>query len=142
MHTRLSAQILPSRDGATTLCARQDRHEIEAIRQPITATSGAEICNHSERVTLSPPMRCGPMSKIASAIETNIPAEEIPANQLKIRMAKGCFISMRSTCRRLGCTRLNCRGARRGERLYNPWSLWRIEPAPLICLSTLAGFPE
>jgi len=67
-------------------------YAIEAIRQPITAMSGAAICNHSERVTFSPPMRCGPMSRIASAIETNIPADASAANQLKIRMAKGCFI--------------------------------------------------
>ena len=42
-------------------------YAIEAIRQRITATRGAAICNHSERVTFSPPMRCGPMSRIASA---------------------------------------------------------------------------
>ena len=67
-------------------------YAIEAIRQPITATSGAAICNHSERVTVSPPMRCGPMSRIASAIETNIPVDASAANQLKIRIPKGCFI--------------------------------------------------
>ena len=67
-------------------------YAIDAIKQHIIATSGAAICNHSERVTFLPPIKCGPMSRIASAIETNIPADASAANQLKIRMPKGCFI--------------------------------------------------
>ena len=67
-------------------------YAIEAIRQPITATSGAAMCNHSKRVTFSPPMRCGPISRIASAIDTNIPADASAANQLKIRTPNGGFI--------------------------------------------------
>jgi len=90
-YTIISTNIAITRWRDQALCAAKP-YEIEAIRQPTSATSGAAMCNHSERVTFSPPMRCGPMSRIASAIETNIPADASAANQLKIRMAKGSFI--------------------------------------------------
>src|SRR5882724_373014 len=49
------------------------------------------MCNHSVRVTRSPPMRCGPMSRSASKIEKYIPADARAANQVKIRIANGCL---------------------------------------------------
>ena len=91
-------------------------YAIEAIRQPITATSGAAICNHSERVTFSPPIRCGPMSKIASrdrdkhscGCERREPAQDSNGQGL---------LHLISTCRPPGRARLNCRGARSDEHL-------------------------
>src|SRR6266487_1013993 len=62
---------------------------MQAIKTPITATSGAAMCSHSSRVTRSPPMMCGPMSRIASKIDKYIPAAANAANHVKTRIKKG-----------------------------------------------------
>ena len=42
-------------------------------------------------VTRSPPMICGPISRIASKIDKYIPADARAANQVRTRIANGCF---------------------------------------------------
>jgi hypothetical protein len=52
---------------------------------------GAAMCNHSLRATRSPPIKCGPMSRIASTIDNYIPTDIRDANHVKTRIASGCF---------------------------------------------------
>ena len=68
-------------------------YPIKAIRQPHHRNErGGDVRPFQVSHFFAAPMRCGPMGRIASAIETNIPTDASAANQLKIRTPKGCFI--------------------------------------------------
>ena len=67
---------------------------MSAINTPITATSGAAMRSHSLRGTRSPPIIVGPIPKTANKIDRYIPAEASAANQIRIRIANGCFVSV------------------------------------------------
>jgi hypothetical protein len=64
---------------------------MNAIKAPMIPTSGAAMCNHSVRVTHSPPIMVGPIPQTASKIDKNIPADARAANHVRTRMATGGF---------------------------------------------------
>ena len=79
--------------------SRESVTNVHAIRIPITATSGAAMCSHSSRVTRSRPIMCGPISRTASKIDKYIPADANAANQVRTRIANGCFSKDKNSSR-------------------------------------------